>query len=142
MKRFLQNWLINTLAVLVAVYIIPGIHFQRALDLFVASLLLGVFNAVFRPLLLALAFPLLIVTLGLFTFVINALVLYLVGFLLKPHFYVDGFWSAFFGGLVISFVALVLNVLTGNNQAKLRVESRRGPGKPRDHDGQGPIIDV
>src|SRR5258708_7327559 len=48
-KKFLQSWLINTLAVLVAVYIVPGIHYRSWLDLFVASLLLGILNAVIRP---------------------------------------------------------------------------------------------
>ena len=83
--RFSQAWLINTLAVLVAVYIVPGIHFSKDSGLlapFIASLVLGILNAFIRPILMLLALPLLIFTLGLFTLVINALLLYFVGVLL------------------------------------------------------------
>src|SRR5580765_4818674 len=94
LKKFIQSWLINTLAVLVAVYLVKGIHYQKPLDLAVASLLLGVLNAVLRPILLLLALPLLLFTLGLFMLVINALVLYFVGNLLHPYFSIDTFWDA------------------------------------------------
>ena len=77
MKRFLQSWVINTLAVLVAVYLVSGIHYEKWLDLFAASLVLGILNAVIRPVLMFLALPLLIFTLGPFTLIINALLLYL-----------------------------------------------------------------
>jgi len=63
-------------------------------------LVLGILNAVVRPVLVILALPLLFVTLGVFLLVINALVLYFVGFLLRPHFYVNDFWAAFWGALV------------------------------------------
>src|SRR5690349_16637798 len=89
--RFLESWIINTLAVWVAVYIVPGIHFSKDSSLmvpFLASLVLGILNAFIRPILMLLALPLLIFTLGLFTLVINALLLYFVGFLLAPHFQV------------------------------------------------------
>ena len=122
LKKFIQSWLINTLAVLVAVYLVKGIHYEQALDLLVASLLLGILNAVLRPVLMFLALPLLLFTLGLFTLVINALLLYFVGYVLRPHFYVDGFWSAFWGALIISFVGLILNSMTGTG------ESRGDPG--------------
>jgi putative membrane protein len=140
-KRFLQSWLINTLAVLVAVYVVTGIHYEKPLDLFVASLVLGVLNAVFRPILMILALPLLIFTLGLFTLVINALLLYFVGNLLRPHFSVDTFWDAFWGALVISAVSLILNILTGASKAQVRIERHsRPPG--RGPDGGGPVIDI
>ena len=97
MKLFLQRWLINTLAVLVATYIVPGISYARPIDLVVAALILGILNAILRPLLLLLSLPLLIFTLGLFTLVINALLLLLASKLVgEPHFHVDGFWSAFY----------------------------------------------
>ena len=141
MKRFLQNWLICTLAVLVAAYMVPGLRYDKPLDLVAASLLLGILNAVLRPVLLLLALPLLIFTLGLFFFVINAALLWLVGALLRPHFYVEDFWAAFWGALVISFVSGVLNVLTGNR--KSRVTVRRQKSAERSHDdGGGPVIDV
>ena len=141
MRRFIQSWLINTLAVLVAGYVVSGIHYERPLDLFVASLVLGVLNAVFRPVLMLLTFPLLLFTLGLFRFVINGLLLYFVGSLLQPHFKVDGFWDAFWGALIISIVSSVLHVLTGTSRSKVSFQHHRrppdsGPG------GQGPVIDV
>jgi Predicted membrane protein len=140
-KKFLQTWLINTLAVLVAVSILPGIRYERILDLFIASLLLGILNAFVRPILLLMALPLLIFSLGLFVFVINALLLYLVGTIL-PGFHVDSFWWAFGGALIISVVSFVLNVLTGNSKAQVKVQ--RGPQPPRGQDtgGNGPVIDV
>lgn len=140
MKKFIQSWLINTLAVLVAVYLVSGIHYEKALDLFVASLVLGILNAVIRPMLLFLALPLLIFTLGLFLLVINALLLYFVGFLLRPHFYVDDFWSAFWGALIISVVGVILNSLTGSGHTRVRVERHRRSDS--DRDGGGPVIDV
>lgn len=141
LKRFIQSWFINTLAVLVAAYLIKGIHYQKPLDLVVASLLLGIFNAVLRPVLMLLALPLLIITLGLFTLVINALLLYFVGSLLQPHFYVEGFWAAFWGALIISFVSLILNSLTRTGDTRLHFAARRRP-PGSDEDGSGPVIDV
>jgi putative membrane protein len=138
-KKLAQSWSINTLAVLVAVYINKGIHCQGPLDVLVASLVLGILNAVVRPFLLWMTLPLLFLSLGLFLFVINGLLLYFVGFLLRPHFYVDGFWSAFWGALVISLVSLILNSLTGTGNARVKIERHR---PPRDMGGSGPIIDV
>lgn len=140
MKHFLLRWVINTLAVAVAVNIVPGIQYQQPLDLVVASLLLGIFNAFLRPLLMFLALPLLIFTLGLFTLIINALVLYSIGALLRPHFYVETFWAAFWGALVISLVGMFLGLLTGTGRSRVSVRRHtppdRGPG------GSGPVIDV
>jgi putative membrane protein len=142
MKKFLQSWLFNTLAVLVAVYLVKGIHYERPLDLLVASLLLGILNSVLRPILMLLALPLLIFTLGLFTLVINALVFYFVGNLLRPQFRVDTFWDAFWGALIVSIVSLILNVMSGNGQARVRFERRRPPSRRGGDDGGGPVIDV
>ena len=141
LKKFIQSWIINTLAVLVAVKILRGIHYEKPLDLFVASLILGILNTILRPILLFLALPLLIVTLGLFTLVINALLLYFVGYVLRPHFYVDDFLSAFWGALIISVVGMILNILTGTGSARVRVERRRRP-PGSDRNGGGPVIDV
>jgi len=138
-KRFLQSWVINTLAVLVAVYLVKGIHYEKPLDLIVASLMLGIFNAVLRPLLLLIALPLLILTLGLFTLVINALLLYFVGNLLRPHFYMDRFSDAFWGALIISIISLILNTLTGAGNSRIRFERHRRP--PGSGNG-GPVIDI
>jgi putative membrane protein len=140
-KKFILNWIINTLAVLVAVYIVPGIHYQKPLDLLVASLLLGIFNAVLRPILMVLALPLLIFTLGLFMLVINALLLYFIAGLLQPHFSVDSFTSAFWGALIISLVGLILNVLTGTSNSRVRFRHQPRPPRTGPDDG-GPVIDI
>jgi putative membrane protein len=138
LKKFIQSWIINTLAVLVAAYIVPGIHYKSTADLFVASLLLGILNSFIRPLLLLLALPLLIFTLGLFILVINAVLLWFVGSL-NLGFEVDGFLSAFWGALIISVISLLLNSLTGTGQARVEVRRNRPPS---DSGGNGPVIDV
>ncbi|MEO7300934.1 MAG: phage holin family protein [Verrucomicrobiota bacterium] len=141
MKSFLKRWLINTLAVLVATYAIPGIRYESPLDLFGAALVLGILNAIVRPLLLFLSLPLLVFTLGLFMFVINAFLLLLVSRILgESHFHVTGFGAAFFGGLVISLVSLILNSLTRSGDSRISV--KRGKTSPRDDDSGGPVIDV
>jgi len=141
--RFLEVWLINTLAVLVAYYIVPGIHFGRLSDLLIASALLGILNAFIRPILMFFALPLLIFTLGLFTFVINALLLYGIGWLMGLwglQFTVDTFWSAFFGAFIISIVSVMLNILTGTGSTRVTFSRRQPPPKKSDDDG--PVIDV
>jgi putative membrane protein len=141
-KDFLQNWVINTLAVLVAVYVVPGIQFKdRSFwTPCITSLLLGILNAFIRPIMLFLAWPLLLFTLGLFRLVINAMLLYFVGFLLNRYLEIQSFWSAFLGALVISVIATLLNLLTGRSKAKVRVE-RKPPSRSDPPEG-GEIIDV
>ncbi len=143
LKSFLQRWLITTLAVLVAAHVVRGIEYDTASGLVIASLLLGVLNAFVRPVMMALALPLLIVTLGLFTLVINALLLYFVGTIVKS-FHVASFGAAFWGGLVISFVSLVANTLTGTGDSRFRWGRRPSPRRPgsRDDGPGGPVIDV
>lgn len=140
--RFLQSWIINTLAVLVTVAILdPHISYGGKLEnLLIVSLLLGVLNAFVRPILLLIALPLLIFTLGLFTLVINALLLYFLTTLL-PFFHVASFGYAFLGALIISIISLALNVLTGNSRVTVQ---RRGPPNPPGPSGggNGPVIDV
>src|SRR5580658_9922551 len=130
--RFLGTWVINTLAVAVAVAILRGhITYQNWQYLLLASLLLGLLNAFVRPLLMLLVLPLLIFTLGLFTLVINALLLYFVGVLMAPHFQVDSFGFAFLGALIISVVSILLNIVTGNARVSVRRGPPRPPGPPR-----------
>ena len=140
--RFLQSWVINTFAVLVAAIILQGhIAYKSPADLIVAALLLGILNAFVRPILMLLALPLLIFTLGLFTLVINALLLYFVGVLMGPHFQVDSFGFAFLGALIISIVSIALNVMTGG--ARVTVQRRRPPPpKNSNDDDDKPVIDV
>ena len=142
-KIYIQSWIISTLAVLVAGFIVPGIHFQNnnLWTPFVASLVLGILNAFIRPIMMLLALPLLIYTLGLFTIVINAALLYFVGVLLRPHFNVDSFGAALLGALIIGIVSLALNLLVGLGTARVTFRKRQRPPNS-DRDGGGPIIDV
>lgn len=137
-KAFFQRWLITTLAVLVAAHVVRGISYDTVPGLLIASLLLGILNAFLRPVMLLLSLPLLILTFGLFTLVINALLLYFVGWLVEP-FSVDTFWAAFWGGLVISLISLVANAFLGTGRNEDERPRRRPPGPP---DGSGPVIDV
>jgi putative membrane protein len=131
---------VTAAGVLVASQLPLGIHADSFLALLGASLLLGIFNAFLRPIMLILSLPLLIVTLGLFTLVINALLLLLVAKLM-PAFVVNGFGAAFWGGLVISIVAFVVNGLIGKPEKRPEASEppqQRRPPPP----GQGPVIDV
>jgi putative membrane protein len=144
--KFLERWLINTLAVLVAVEVLPGVGCEKPRDLFAASLLLGILNAFLKPILMLIALPLVISTLGLFVIVINAALLLLTSSLV-PSFRVDGFWWAVAGAVIISLVSLAVNHLTGGNRSNLEMRWRRAPGRPRSDQrppdaGGGPVIDV
>ncbi len=146
-RGFFQRWIITTLSVIVAVYVLDGIDYRNWPDLLVASLVLGVLNAVLRPVLMLLSLPLLLFSLGLFMLVINAVTLWLAGWLLHPNFIVRDFWSAFWGALIISIVNLVLGAATGANRASVRVKggynNRRPPPPDRGGgSGGGPVIDV
>lgn len=146
LKPFLQRWLITTVAVLVAANVVRGIHYDSVVGLLVASLLLGILNAFVRPLMLVLSLPLLFYTLGVFVLIINAALLYLVGWVVRP-FHVDSFWAAFWGGLVISVVSVVANLLLGTQGTRVRFRTHRGGRGPQrgpgsGPPGSGPIIDV
>ena len=141
--HFLGNWAINTLAVAIAAIILHNhIHCEKPAYLVIASLLLGILNAFVRPILMLLALPLLIFTLGLFTLVINALLLYFVGVLMGPYFQVDSFGFAFLGALIISIVSIALNVLTGMGGTRVTIHRRPRPPRGPHDDGNGPVIDV
>jgi putative membrane protein len=140
-KEFMQRWIVTTLAVLVAALCVRGIHYEDVLALLLASLLLGLLNAFIRPLLLLLALPLLFLTLGLLLFFVNAALLYFVGVAVKG-FHVDTFGAAFWGGLVVSLVSLVLNTLTGTGGSRVRVKWGKRPPSSRPPGGDGPVIDI
>ena len=140
--RFLKSWAINTLAVLLAVNIVHGISVSRDHPYaapIMTALTLGILNAFIRPILMLVALPLLLFTLGLFALVINALLLRLVAFLLPQYFFVENFWAAFVGAAIIGIVSVALNILTGS----AKVSVRRGPPPPgKSGPGDGPVIDV
>ena len=128
-RSLILRWLIMTLAIFVAVQIVPGIQFKGyGWELGVVALVFGLVNIGLRPILTLLTCPLVILTLGLFSLVINALLLLLsaqIASALGVDFRIDGFWPAVLGGLVISIVSLVLGALAGEN--RVRVVVRQGP---------------
>ena len=108
MKEFLLRWFVTTLSVLGATWLIPGISYDTAGTLLGAALLLGIINALVRPVLLLLSLPFIIVTMGFFILVINALLILFVSKVI-PGFHVAGFWTALFAGIVIGVISWVLS---------------------------------
>lgn len=119
MKPFLIRWLVTTLAVAVAAQL-PGITSDSYFALAGVALLLGIVNAMIRPVLLLLSLPLILVTMGFFVLVINALMLWFVGSLV-PGFHIEGFWSAFFGAILIGLVSWLLSAFFRGSDGKVYV---------------------
>lgn len=127
MRGIVFRWVVNALGLLLVSYLFEGIKVAGVGWAFIAAIFLGVFNALIRPVVLLLTLPINLLTLGLFTLVVNGLMLWLVGSLLAG-FQVEGFWSAVGGGLVMSVISLVANGLV-NDQGRWEViEMRRGRG--------------
>jgi putative membrane protein len=112
--RLILRLLINAAALWVAIQVVSGISFDGDWRLLLAvALVFGVLNALVRPILIILTFPFLLVTLGLFTLVLNAFMLWLTSALsqaLGLGFHVRDFWAAFLGALVVSLVSFALSV--------------------------------
>ena len=119
MRHFVFRWFITAFAVFVASPIV-GIEYSSIGCLLGAALLLGIINAFVRPILLLLSFPLILITLGLFIFIINALMLKFVSEIV-PCFKVHGFWSAVFGAIIISFVSWLLSAFFRGSDGHVHV---------------------
>mgnify|MGYP001469475794 CR=1 FL=1 len=108
MRNFLIRLLVNALALAAAAGLIDGIQMSSEfLDVLLVALVFGVLNAILKPILLLFSFPLLVLTLGLFALVVNALMLLLTARILDD-FAVSGFWTAVLGSIVISLVTMIL----------------------------------
>ena len=124
--KFLLRWIINAIALYAAIMLVPGIELRTALaDQWLAIILLalvfGLLNALLRPLLFMLTCPLIILTLGLGTLLINTLLFYLTGLIGAQFgwgFTVDSFLAAFLGALVVSIVSIALNMLLGEEMRR------------------------
>ncbi len=131
-RRLILRWLISTLAIFSAVWVVPGIKFEGpGWQLGIVAIVLGLFKALGRPLLLLLTLPLVIITLGLFSLVINALLLGLTSAMASNigiQFEVVDFWAAFWGSIVISLVSLFLSMLAGDQRIQVHVH-RGGQGE-------------
>jgi putative membrane protein len=129
MKGLFIRWLVLTLSILAAAYLFEGIEVSSFFSAFFAAAVLGILNAFFRPVLILLTLPINLLTLGLFTFVVNALMLMLTSSIISG-FHVQGFWSAVFGSLVISLVSWLLTSVV-NDQGRIEVIVLRRRGKDR-----------
>lgn len=137
-KHFIFRWAATTVAVMVASSIIRGIRYDTVATLIGASLLLGILNAFVRPFLLILSAPVILLSLGFFILVLNALLLLLVPSVVVG-FHVDSFWSAFWGAIVISIVSWILSAFFRGSDGRMHVlthhtEIRRVRGRVLEDD--------
>ena len=121
MMGLLIRWLIVTAAIILASYLLDGIEIKNFFSAFFAAATLGILNALFRPILIVLTLPINILTLGLFTFLINALMLKMASGII-PGFEVHGFWTAIFGSLIISTISWLLNAFISDRGRVERVD--------------------
>jgi len=132
MRELLLRWLVTTLALYVAVLLVPGIIFdetQGAWRLILVALVFGGVNALLRPLLTILTCPLILLTFGIFFLVVNALLLMATSWAslkLGLGFTVTGFWPAFAGGLVVSIASTIIFAIMGRPKLVVRVQGERG----------------
>lgn len=116
MVKILVRWVISALALFVAAWMVPGIRVSGTawVAYAVMAIILGLVNALVRPVLKLLTCPLILLTLGLFVLVINGFVLWLSAWIANQFgigFYVEGFWPAFWGALIVSIVTTILSAL-------------------------------
>ncbi len=123
MRPFFLRWLFTTIAVAVAVQL-TGMQVAGWASLLGMALVLGIINAIIRPVLLLLSIPFILVTLGLFILVVNALVFWFAGELV-PGFYVGGFWNAFFGSIIVSLVNWAMSSVIRGHDGQYQILTRR-----------------
>ena len=134
----LVRWSVLALGVTLATKLIPGIHYDTLETLIVVVVLLSLFNAVLKPLLVLFSLPFIVMTLGLGVLIINALLFLLVGRMVTG-FYVDGFWSALGGAFIVSLTNVIISVLIGRkNRLQPGGPSRPAPRKEKPDD----VIDI
>jgi putative membrane protein len=114
--KLLLRWLVSALALLALPYVISGIELKSFYIALIAAVLLGLVNAVIRPVLILLTLPVTILTLGLFILVINALLFWFVGSFVEG-FHVSGFWAGFFGAILYSLITWAANALLFEERA-------------------------
>lgn len=103
------RWIVIALAVAITAWLMPGMQIQGGISgLLLISLVFGLINAIIKPIIQLLTCPLVLLTLGLFTLVINALMLMLTAHFLPQYLSLDGFWAAFWASIVISIVTAIL----------------------------------
>ncbi len=139
--KLLIRWVVASLALFVAAWLVPGITVDGSGWIIYAAMaiILGLINAIVRPLLKLMTCPLILLTLGLFVLIINGVTLWLASAIavnwFHVGFYVDGFWSGFLGALIVSIVTIVLSALVReDDNDKIRTRTRREHGRIRKND--------
>lgn len=130
--RFFINWFLYALAIGITAYILPGVHLDGVFTALVTAAILGLVNGFLRPVLFIFTLPLTILTLGLFTFVLNALMILLAAAIV-PGFTVAGFWWAIIFSLALSVIVYFLGEITEPPERTVRYV-RQGPGVRRERD--------
>lgn len=115
MTRLVLKWALNSFALFFVMKLIPGIQIDRFQNLLLATLVIGLLNVFLKPIIVLLTLPVNLMTLGLFTFVINGVIFYIAAQLV-PGFHVTGFGSAFIAAFLFSLFTFVLNMLTGTKK--------------------------
>ena len=124
MTKFILRLAINAIALFLAVYFVPGVNLQGAwVNIIWLALIFGLINAFLRPLLKLLTCPLIVLTLGLFTLLINTFLFWLTGEIGQAFgigFTISGFWPAFLGGLVVTVVSVAMSLILKDELKKKR----------------------
>ena len=123
MKGLIIRWLINAGALWLIALMIKGIEVQSVLAALIAAAVLGIINAVLRPIFILLTLPINLLTLGLFTFLLNGFMLYLTGSLVRG-FEVHGFWAPVFGALILSIVSALTTAFLSDDGRIQRIHIR------------------
>ena len=139
MKQFILRWLIQCLALVVVLHIVSGVSAANLETVLIAALVLGLLNVFVRPILLVLTLPLNILSLGLFTLIINAF-LFSVAARFVKGFSVNGFWSAFWAALLFSVISFLLNQLFLGPEERVHVH--RFSSSPPEQPERRNVIDV
>lgn len=114
--RLLLRWVISSAAIFAVAYLVPGVHIANFYTALIAAMVIGLVNLVLRPVLLILTLPVTIVTLGLFAFILNALLFWFASTIVKG-FYVDGFVAALLGSLVFGLISWIGNGIAGTKKS-------------------------
>lgn len=139
MNGILFRWLTLTAGIVLTSYLLDGIHIDGFLSALLAAAMLGILNAFFRPIALLLTLPINILSLGLFTFIINALMLKMASGIITG-FEVVGFWTAIFGSLLISVVSWLLNSFVNDRGIVTSFDSEyRARHKPKPRAGNDTV---
>jgi putative membrane protein len=140
MTAFVIRWAITAVAVMVTAWIFRGISYESTASLLGASLLLGIINAFVRPILLILSLPFIVVTMGLFIFVVNALLLLFVSAMI-PSFHVAGFWDALLGSIIISIVSWLMSLFFRTSDGRVHLITHHGAARGGIKQAEARVVD-